>query len=180
MAASVGPDVFFSSVVSFTQCSTTCGLMPLPALSLWLGRQPYRPRLVGGRRGGGPSSVAPRSRSPPTGRRRDSPISASSDQMCAKHYLDCMSLLTVTILKANAELKEAFAQLGVHWSLLLNLQVKLEEFVCKLYATRPATSIIDALRYNLFCARKGDADSHSYLRVKTASESIPYVPTIKL
>ena len=39
--------------------------MPLPALSLWPGRQPYRPRVVGGRRGGGPSSVAPRSRNPP-------------------------------------------------------------------------------------------------------------------
>ena len=63
-----------SSVVSFTQCSPTCGRMPLPTLSLWPGRRPYRPHLVGGRRGGGPSSVAPRSRSPPTGRRRDSPF----------------------------------------------------------------------------------------------------------
>ena len=51
--------------------------MPLPSLSLWPGRQPYTPRLVGGRRGGGPSSVAPRSRNPPTGHRRDSPISSS-------------------------------------------------------------------------------------------------------
>ena len=76
-----------SSVVSFTQFSPTCGCMPLPALSLWPGRQPYRPRLVGGRRGGGPSSVAPRSRNPPTGRRRDSPISSSlfshSPPLCA-------------------------------------------------------------------------------------------------
>ena len=55
----------------------TCGRMPLPALSLWLGLQSYRHRLVDGRRGGGPSSVAPRSRNPPTGRRRDSPISSS-------------------------------------------------------------------------------------------------------
>ena len=47
-----------SSFVSFTRCSPTCGRMPLPALSLWPGRQPYRPRLVGGRSGGGPSSVA--------------------------------------------------------------------------------------------------------------------------
>ena len=53
-----------SSFVSFTQCSPTCGRMPLPSLSLWPGRQPYRPRLVGDRRGGGPSSVAPRSRNP--------------------------------------------------------------------------------------------------------------------
>ena len=37
----------------------TCGRMPLPALPLWPGHQPCRPRLVGGRRGGGPSSLAP-------------------------------------------------------------------------------------------------------------------------
>ena len=41
------------SVVSFTQLSPTCGHMSLPAQSLWPGRQPYRPRLVGGRRGVG-------------------------------------------------------------------------------------------------------------------------------
>ena len=40
--------------MSFTQCSPTCGRMPLPSLSLWPGRQPCRPRLVGDRRGGGP------------------------------------------------------------------------------------------------------------------------------
>ena len=51
-----------SSFVSFTQCSPTCGRMPLHVLLLWPGRQPFRPRPVGGRRGGGPSSVAPRSR----------------------------------------------------------------------------------------------------------------------
>ena len=66
-----------SSFVSFTQCSPTCGSMPSPSLSLWPGRQQYRPRLVGGRRGGGPSYVAPRSRNPPAGHRRDSPISSS-------------------------------------------------------------------------------------------------------
>ena len=66
-----------SSFVSFTQCSPTCGRMPLPAQSLWPVRRPYRPRLVGGRRGGVPSSVAPRSRNPPTGRRRDSHTSPS-------------------------------------------------------------------------------------------------------
>ena len=65
-----------SSVVSFTQFSHAWGRMPLSALSLWPGRQPYRPRLVEGRRGGGPSSVAPRSGNPPTGRCRYSPISS--------------------------------------------------------------------------------------------------------
>ena len=65
------------SFVSFPQFSPTCGRMPLPALSLWPGRQPSRPRLVDGRRGGGPSSVVPRSRNPPTGRHRDSHVSSS-------------------------------------------------------------------------------------------------------
>ena len=51
--------------------------MPLRALSLWPCRQPCRPRLVDGRRVGGPSSVAPRSSNPPTERRRDSPIISS-------------------------------------------------------------------------------------------------------
>ena len=66
-----------SSFVSFTQFVPTCVRMPLPAMPLWPGRQPCRPRLVDGRRRGGSSSVAPRSRNPPTGRRRDSPISSS-------------------------------------------------------------------------------------------------------
>ena len=66
----------------------------------------------------------------------------------------------LTILTANAELKEAFAQLGVQWNLTPNSHVTLEELIRKLYATRPATSSIDALRYLVFCARKGDAESH--------------------
>ena len=66
-----------SSIVSFTQCSPTCERMPLPSLSLWPGGPPYKPRLVGGRIGGRPSSVAPRSRNPSTGRRRVSSISSS-------------------------------------------------------------------------------------------------------
>ena len=66
-----------SSFVSFTQYFHTCGHMLLPALSLWPGRQPCRPRLVYDMRGGGPSYVAPHSCNPPTGRHRDSPISSS-------------------------------------------------------------------------------------------------------
>ena len=65
--------------MSFTQSSPTCGRIPLPALSLRPGRQPYRPRLLYCRRQerrwtivcGSPS------RNPPTGYRRDSPISSS-------------------------------------------------------------------------------------------------------
>ena len=51
----------------------TCGRMPLPALSLWPGRQPCRPRLVA------TVTVAIHR---PTGRRRDSPISSSLFSHC--------------------------------------------------------------------------------------------------
>ena len=86
----------------------------------------------------------------------------------------------VTILKANAEFKEGFAQLGVQWNLPPNLHVRLEEFVCKLYATRPASTSIDALR--TICSVQGNVTQNhiSYLHVKTVSESIPSVLTIKL
>ena len=69
--------LFFFLFRVFHTIFPNCGRMPLPALSLWPGRQPCRPRLVDGRRGGEPSSVAPRSRNPLTGRRRDSPIFSS-------------------------------------------------------------------------------------------------------
>ena len=57
--------VFFFRVLP-TKWFPICGRMPLPALSLWAGRQPCRPRLVDERIGGGPSAVAPRSLNPPT------------------------------------------------------------------------------------------------------------------
>ena len=60
------------------------------------------------------------------------------------------------------------------------LHVMLDEFVCKLYATRPAITSIDALWYNLFCARKGDAESHQLPPCQDCLKSIAYVPTIKL
>ena len=60
------------------------------------------------------------------------------------------------------------------------LHVRLDEFVCKLYATRPAITSIDALWYNLFCARKGDAESHQLPPCQDCLKSIAYVPTIKL
>ena len=45
--------------MSFTHFFPTCGRMPSPAMSLWSGRQPYRPLIVDGRRGGVPLYIAP-------------------------------------------------------------------------------------------------------------------------
>ena len=59
--------------------------------SPWPGRQPCTPRLVDGRKGGGPSYDALHSCNPPTERRRDSPISSSlfphGPPLCAESVL---------------------------------------------------------------------------------------------
>ena len=76
-----------SSFGSFTHFCFTCVRMPLAALSLWPGRQPCRPRLVDGRRGGGPSAVSPRNHNPPNGHI----CLLNSSPMCSAHMLSCLS-----------------------------------------------------------------------------------------
>ena len=95
--------------------------------------------------------------------------------MCAKLFLGSIPLQgcdTVSefagrgklrafqIIKSDHNARNAFVQLGETWTLSHDMHTQLERFVCKLYATKPATHDIDELRYNLFCARKGEIESH--------------------
>ena len=82
----------------------------------------------------------------------------------------------LTIFKANAEFKEVFAQLGVQWSLAPNLHVK---FGGVRMEVRPQAALMNC---GTICSVPGKVmQNHiSYLPVKTASESIPSVPNIKL
>ena len=78
----------------------------------------------------------------------------------------------LTILKANDEFKEAFAQLGVQWNLTPNLHVKLEEFVCKLCATnRPQAAL---MHFGAICSVQGKVMQNDmiYLHVKAVTEII--------
>ena len=65
-------------------------------------------------------------------------------------------LRALQILKGNEEIQDYFIKVSEQWKPPPELQVRLEEFVCQLYAAKPSTTNIDELRYNLFCARKGD------------------------
>ena len=53
-----------------------------------------------------------------------------------------------------------FARLGEEWSVTEELFGKLEAFVCALYGAKKGTSGVNELRYALFCAKKGEAESH--------------------
>ena len=64
------------------------------------------------------------------------------------------------IIKSDKNARETFMRLGEAWTLSPDMQNNLERFTCKLYATKPGTSSVDQLRYNLFCARKGEIESH--------------------
>ena len=68
-------------------------------------------------------------------------------------------LRALQILKGNEEIQDYFIKVGEQWKPPRELQVRLEEFVCQLYAAKPSTTNIDELRYNLFCTRKGDIES---------------------
>ena len=63
-------------------------------------------------------------------------------------------------MKGNEEIQDYFIKVGEQRKPPPELQVRLEEFVCQLYAAKPSTTNIDELRYNLFCTRKGDIESH--------------------
>lgn len=69
-------------------------------------------------------------------------------------------LRVLEILKKNSSVRETLTELGNSWAVSPELHTKLEEAVCLLYAPKPATTNVNLLRYHLFCARKGEIESH--------------------
>ncbi|KAL8587495.1 hypothetical protein ACOMHN_000901 [Nucella lapillus] len=64
------------------------------------------------------------------------------------------------MLKSNENVQQAFSGLGKDWELSGELFEKLEQFTCKLYAPKQPTTGVNELRYQLFCAKNGDIESH--------------------
>ena len=56
--------------------------------------------------------------------------------------------------------QDTFLQLGVQWELSPELMDQLEVFTCRIYAPKAPTSKVNNLRYHLFCAKKGEIESH--------------------
>ncbi len=64
------------------------------------------------------------------------------------------------LLTSNKEHQNTFLKLGQEWDLSADLMDKLEAFTCLLYAPKVSTTKVNDLRYNLFCAKKGEIESH--------------------
>lgn len=72
------------------------------------------------------------------------------------------------LLMNNQETQDTFLKLGQEWDLSLDLLDKLEAFTCVLYAPKASTTKINELRYHLFCAKKGEIESHQLPPCKDA------------
>ncbi|KAI4811883.1 hypothetical protein KUCAC02_014754 [Chaenocephalus aceratus] len=62
-------------------------------------------------------------------------------------------------LKENETYQEAFKRLGEAWDVSADLFDKMQDFVCRLYASSSTTSDVNELRYQLFCAQRGEVES---------------------
>ena len=56
--------------------------------------------------------------------------------------------------------QDTFFKLGQNWDISQELIEKLEKFTCRLYAPKASSEEINDLRYHLFCAKKGEIESH--------------------
>ena len=77
----------------------------------------------------------------------------SLDVIMSAHFLE-------KVVKRSPAYQELFQQLGVKWELSNELFVRLQEFTCLMYSSNPGTRDVNVLRYRLFCARKGELESH--------------------
>jgi hypothetical protein len=64
------------------------------------------------------------------------------------------------ILMNYKESRDTFIKLGQDWDLSSTLMNNLEAVTCQKYTTKSTTTAINDLRYQLFCARKGEIESH--------------------
>lgn len=62
-------------------------------------------------------------------------------------------------LKSDKTFQEAFSELGRTWTVSEELFEKLQEITCRMYAPSTHTKDVNTLRYQLFCARRGEVES---------------------
>ncbi len=64
------------------------------------------------------------------------------------------------LLISHVDYQDTFLKLDQEWVLSQELVDKLETFTCLLYAPKLSSIRINELRYHLFCAKKGEIESH--------------------
>ena len=80
----------------------------------------------------------------------------------------------------NKVTQDTFLKLGQEWDLSPELRNKLEAFTCVLYALKASITIINKLRYHLFCAKKGEIESHQLPPCRIAWGNTHWELTIRL
>lgn len=63
-------------------------------------------------------------------------------------------------LLAKKEYHRMFQELGENWVISEDLMMQLEAFVCDIYGAKKGISDVNQCRYAVFCAKKGEAESH--------------------
>ena len=63
-------------------------------------------------------------------------------------------------LLSKVEYQRMFQQLGEHWLMSEDLLKQLKAFVCDIYGAKKSISDVNQCRYAVFCAKKGEAESH--------------------
>ena len=64
------------------------------------------------------------------------------------------------MLRSNTKYQEIFKQVGNDWSVSQDLLTQLESFVCAMYGAKNGIKDVNQCRYAVFCAKRGEAESH--------------------
>lgn len=68
-------------------------------------------------------------------------------------------MTTLKQVKTNKTYQDAFQELGRSWEVSSELFEKLQEITCHMYLPSTHTNNVNKLRYELFCARRGEVES---------------------
>jgi len=66
---------------------------------------------------------------------------------------------TLKLLKSDKIYQEVFSELGCSWDVSAELFKNLQEITCRIYVPSTSTTDANSLRYQLFCARRGEVES---------------------
>ena len=67
--------------------------------------------------------------------------------------------MMMKLMRSNQEHQEVFRELGSSWSLSNDLFSRLQKMTCHMYRASSQTAEVNSLRYQLFCAKRGELDS---------------------
>eukprot|EP00745_Piridium_sociabile_P027749 TRINITY_DN44663_c0_g1_i3.p1 TRINITY_DN44663_c0_g1~~TRINITY_DN44663_c0_g1_i3.p1 ORF type:complete len:1606 (-),score=395.32 TRINITY_DN44663_c0_g1_i3:590-5317(-) len=63
------------------------------------------------------------------------------------------------LLKKDISFQETFYQLGQSWDVSEELFERVQQFTCQMYTAGSSTTEVNELRYQLFCAKRGEVES---------------------